>query len=364
MFAQRAPALPPVSVMPRLARTVLLAAALSAGCGGRADELVIVVIPKGMTHEHWQSVRRGAERCAADLAASEGRRVRIIFDGPLRERDAMEQIRIVDRRVATGADGLVLAPQHSRTMTACVRRAADAGLPVVVIDSGLADPDHFVKYVATDNYRGGCLAAEHLIGELKKRGKDRPKLILFRYAVGSESTEQREKGFEDTAKRLCPDAVWLSTDRYAGATRDSAMREAGPLVLQFRDRVDGIFAPNESSASGMVDVLRSQELNGKVLVMGFDASKPLLQSIQSGDVVGSVLQDPYRMGYLSTWCCVRHRLGEDVNAHRTQMDLSTGEYVVTRDNVESEAVRGLFDPELQARRVIDPPHFPKRGATP
>lgn len=287
--------------------------------------------------------------------------MRIIFDGPLRERDAMEQIRIVDRRVATGADGVVLAPQHSRTMTACVRRAADAELPVVVIDSGLADMSHVVKYVATDNYRGGCLAAEQLLGELKKRGKDKPRLILFRYAVGSESTEQREKGFEDTARRLCPDAVWLSTDRYAGATRDSAMREAGPLVFQFRDQVDGIFAPNESSASGMVDVLRSQGLNGKVPVMGFDSSKPLLQAIRSGDVVGSVLQDPYKMGYLSTWCAVRYRLGEDVSAGRTQMDLSTGEYVVTRDNVDSEEIRGLFDPELQARRVMKPPHFPPRG---
>lgn len=347
----------------RLRLYLLLATALSAGCGGRLDELVIVVIPKGMTHEHWQSVRRGAERCAADLAA-EGVRVRIIFDGPLRERDAIEQIRIVDRRVATGADGIVLAPQHSRTMTACVRRAADAGVPVVVIDSGLADPDHFVKYVATNNYNGGVLAAEHLLDELRKRGKHAPKLILFRYAVGSESTEQREKGFEDTVRRECKDAEWLSTDRYAGATRDSAMREAGPLVFQFRDRVDGIFAPNETSASGMVDVLRSQGLNGKVLVAGFDSSQPLLQAIRSGDVVGSVLQDPYRMGYLSTWCAVRHKLGEDVNAGRTAMDLSTGETFVTRLTIDSVKVRELFDPALQAVRPMNPPRFPKRGAAP
>ena len=40
--------------------------------------------------------------------------------------------------VLTGADGIVLAPQHSRTMTACVRRAADAGLPVVVVDTNVA----------------------------------------------------------------------------------------------------------------------------------------------------------------------------------------------------------------------------------
>src|SRR5829696_244161 len=150
--------------MPRPVYFLLFAALpLVFGCGGPKPQFTIVVIPKGLTHEHWQSVHRGAERCAADLEKEEGISVRIIFDGPLRERDAMEQIRIVDRRVATGASGIVLAPQHSGTMTACVKRTAQAVVPVVVIDSGLTETDHYVKYVATDNYRGGCLAAEHLI---------------------------------------------------------------------------------------------------------------------------------------------------------------------------------------------------------
>jgi ribose transport system substrate-binding protein len=286
----------------------------------------------------------------------------VIFDGPLRERDAMEQIRIVDRRTATGAHGIVLAPQHSRTMTACVKRAADAGLPVVVIDSGLAETEHFIKYVATNNFNGGCLAAEHLYGELVKAGKPYPKLVLFRYAVGSESTDERERGFEQTMRRLAPDAVWLSTDKYAGSTRDSAMREAGPIVQQFGDRVDAIFAPNESSASGMLDVLRSHGLNRKVLLMAFDASKPLLQAIQEGDVVGSVLQDPYRMGYLSTWCCVRHLVGEAINPPGSAKELWTGEFVITSRNVLDPHTLGLFDPATQAARVIDKPRFPKRGA--
>src|SRR5215207_9419666 len=135
--------------MPRPVYFLLLAALpLVFGCGGPQPQFTIVVIPKGLTHEHWQSVRRGAERCAADLQAEDGIQVRIIFDGPLRERDAVEQIRIVDRRVATGANGVVLAPQHSRTMTACVKRAADAGTPVVLLDTGLVEMDHAVKFVA------------------------------------------------------------------------------------------------------------------------------------------------------------------------------------------------------------------------
>ena len=89
------------------------------GCDGRpADEVTIVVVPKGMTHEHWQSVHRGAARCATDLEGEV--RVRIVFDGPLRERDTMEQIRIVDRRVATGARGLVpVSYTHLTLPTIC-----------------------------------------------------------------------------------------------------------------------------------------------------------------------------------------------------------------------------------------------------
>ncbi len=346
--------------MPRLPAIIAAAAvAFAPGCSGPAERFTVVVVPKGLSHEHWQSVHRGAERCAADLLAEEGVSVRVIFDGPLRERDAVEQIRIVDRRVATGADAVVLAPQHSRTMAACVERATEAGVPVVLIDSGLAERSGTIKYVATDNYNGGRLAGEHLVAELRKAGKTKPRLILFRYAVGSESTEQREKGFEDAVKTLCPDVEWLSMDKYAGATRDSAMREAGPLVLQFRDRVDGVFAPNESSASGMLDVLRSQGLARRVLLMGFEASKPLLQAVGDGEVVGSILQDPYRMGYLSTWVCVRHLLGEDVSVGG--YSLSTGEFLVTAGNVGSEATLGLYDPAAQARRVIDKPRFPKRA---
>src|SRR5947207_467070 len=73
-------------------------------------------------------------------------------------------------------------------------------IAAVIRDCGRDEPGLYAKSVGTDNYNGGKLAAEHLLASLAKQGKTAPKLALFRYQPGSESTEQREKGFLDRVK--------------------------------------------------------------------------------------------------------------------------------------------------------------------
>lgn len=338
-------------------------------CGGsRQDHKYrIAVIPKGLTHEFWQSIHRGAERAAVDLK-QQGLNVQIIWSGPKKESDSQEQISIVDLQVGKQVSGIVLAPQHSQTMVGPVEHAVKDGIPVVIIDSGLAREDLIVKYVATDNYNGGRLAAERLLKVLEAAGKPAPKIILMRYQVGSESTEQREKGFIDVIetridqqkKASLPTVVWLSNDKYAGATTDSAEREAGPLLTRLQGQgIDGIFTPNESSTNGMLNALRNQGLNQKVKLVGFDSSEPLLQALEDGNVDALIVQDPYRMGYLGVWTMVQHLEGYDVtpDGKKTQ---STGENVITRENLNAPETRGLFDPEMQKQRTIATPAYPKR----
>lgn len=360
--------------MPRKAYLALaIVACLLGGCSrpNTSFKYRLAVIPKGMTHEFWQSIHRGAERAAADLGA-EGVSIYIDWDGPQKESDAREQINLVSLKSGTGINGLVLAPQDSKRMVDCVAQTVDRGIPVVIIDSGLdpealkARPNLIVKYVATNNYNGGRLGAKRLLEVLAKEGKKAPNIILFRYAVGSESTEQREQGFldyvheqiEKQKKAGEPTITLLSTDQYAGATVGDAARNAGPLLIAHKDKLDGIFAVNESSSTGLLNALRGQGRNGKVRYVTFDSSEPLVQAIREGDVDGTVVQDPYRMGYLGVWTMVKHLEGYDVSADG--QNLGTGEYVVTKDNLDSEATRELFDPDAQAKRTIQKPEFKKK----
>jgi ribose transport system substrate-binding protein len=343
------------------------------GCGPKgkdtssgSQKYIIAVVPKGVTHEFWKSIERGARRAAADLA-EQGISVQILFEGPRKESDLQEQNSIVQQMATSrGIHGLVLAPQDSKNSVPVVQEVVERKISVVIIDSGLDQPDLMIKYVATDNYNGGKIAAEHLLAVLAKDGKTAPKLGLLRYAVGSESTEQREKGFMDRInletmeqkKAGKPTVEIVSDNIYAGATVDSAQSVTGPWLIQYKNKMDGVFAVNESSTSGLLNALRSQGLNKKIHLVGFDSAEPLLDAVEQGDIDGLVVQDPYRMGYLGVWTMVRHLERDDVSVGGK--NLPTGEHLLTKENLHSTQTRERFDPELQAKRTIALPSFKKK----
>ena len=151
----------------------------------------------------------------------------------------------------------------------------------------------------------------------------------------------------------------VSDDKYAGATVETAEREAGPLLNQLSGQgIDGIFAVNESATSGMLNAMRKQDLNRKIHLVGFDSSEPLLKAVRDGDVDGLVVQDPYRMGYLGVWTLIKHLRGYDVGRSREQ--LGTGEVYLTKDNLDDAEMKGRFAEEFQAKRKIERPEFLKK----
>jgi ribose transport system substrate-binding protein len=213
--------------------------------GAKTKKWRVIVIPKGTTHEFWKAFHAGALKAADELG-----NVEVIWMGPQKEDDRVQQIALVQSAVAAGVDGIVLAPLDSHALVQPVEAAIARGIPVVILDSGL-ETNKMVSFIATDNYHGGVLAAQRLGEVLKGQGK----VILLRYAVGSESTEQREKGFTDTLAKEFPAISLLSDTEYAGPTSDSAQQRSQSLVTRYRGQVDGIFCPNESSTFGMLRAL-------------------------------------------------------------------------------------------------------------
>src|SRR2546427_6332905 len=315
-----------------------------AGCGRQSEggsatsdekSYTIAVIPKGTTHEFWKSIHAGAVKAQQEFNGK-GVKVEVIWKGPLREDDRDQQIQVVENFTSKRVSGIVLAPLDSQALVSPVASAVQAGIPVVIIDSGLKS-DQYVSFVATDNYKGGQLAGEHLAKLLGGKGN----VILLRYAVGSASTEAREAGFLDVLKKF-PDLKLISSDQYAGATRETAYQASQNLLNRFGNEVEGIFCPNEPATIAMTKALRDiGKAGGKVKMIGFDAGSQSVLDMKKGDVQGLVVQNPVLMGYLGVKTMVKHLQGEKVENR-----LDTGVVLVTPENMEQPEIREWLHPPL------------------
>lgn len=318
-------------------RSLLFILSLCAAVAAQAADYRIAVVPKGTTHEFWKSIHAGAIKASRELK-TEGVNAEIIWKGPLREDDREQQVQVVENFIARRVSGVVLAPLDARALARPAEMAVRAGIPVVIIDSALNSTAP-ASTVSTDNYKGGQIGARRLAELLGGKGK----VILLRVLAGSSSTEQREAGFLDTITKEFPGIEVISSDQHAGATRDTAYRAAQNLLNRFGREVEGVFAPNESSATGMLLALRDGGLaGGKVKFVGFDTGTQTVAALRSGDIQGLVVQNPFKMGYLGVKTMVAALQGKSV-----EKDIDTGCELITDENIDEPAMADLIKPPLE-----------------
>lgn len=295
----------------------------------------IGVVPKGTTHEFWRSVHAGARK-AVEEASQGGTRVEMIWKGPLREDDREQQIQVVEGFTSQGVDGLVLAPLDEDALVRPVEEARRMKIATVIIDSALAS-DAIVSFVATDNRKGGELAADRLGSLLSGKGR----ILVLRYQEGSASTYDREEGFLERLKAAYPDVQVLSSDQHGGATRETAKRASENLLNRFGEQIQGVFAPNESTTTGMLLALQDAGLAGRVSFVGFDASPAFLDAMRRRELHGIVLQDPYKMGYLGV-----KTLLEQLEGRAPARRVDTGVALATPETMDEPALHALLHPTL------------------
>ena len=320
-----------------LAAVVLIAAA---ACGGNQSasssdsSLSVAMIPKGTTHNFWQSIHAGATRAGKELG------VEVIWRGPLREDDRDSQVSEIEGFISRGVSGIAIAPLDEAALVGPVNDAMSRNIPVVIFDSGLKG-DNYVSFVATDNVKGGQLGGERLIEAMGGKGK----VVLLRYAEGHDSTSKREEGFL-AAMAAHPTVEVVSSNQYVGTDVEGAYKRTESILSGYKKpdgslSIDGIFCANESSTFAAMRVLKDNGWAGKLHFVGFDSSDNLVKGLQDGTLDGLVVQDPVKMGYLAIKTLVEHIRGQPVERR-----IDTGVQVVTRENMEQPAMKELIHPDL------------------
>lgn len=285
----------------------------------------IAVIPKGQAHLFWQSVHAGA------VAAAREAQVEIVWNGPVTETDYSAQQRIVETMITQRVDAIVLAPIDKTAMVGVVDRAAAAGIPVVIFDSGV-DSQNFVSQVATDNYAAGRLGAERVARILGGKGK----VAMVAVQPGAASTMLREQGFEEAIKAY--PGIRIVDKRFGMADFAKSLTISENMLTAYPD-LDAFFASNESSTVGAVQALKQRK--SKVRLVGFDWSPALLEDLEKGVIDSLIAQDPFRMGYESLQAAVKKLSGgtpEKIN--------NLAPLVVTAENLKDAAVEKQLHPDL------------------
>ncbi len=307
--------------MIRHSACVLLACLLLTACQG-SKKKVIAVVPKGTSHLFWQSVQAGAIAAGRDLG------VEVLWNGPSQETEYSRQIQIVDSMVARHVDGLAVAATDKTALSQPIERAAKAGIPVTVFDSGV-DTSDYLTFVATNNYEGGQMAARKLAELAHGKGK----VALLMNAPGSASTMERERGFEDAMAKEFPEIKIVA--RQFGMSDRAKARDAA------HDDLAGMFASAEPSSVGAALAIKARGLTEKVNLVAFDSTEGMVEDLKIGAIDAMVVQDPFRMGYQAVKTQVDHLRGITVPK---RLDLSAR--VITKPDLDKPDVKELLFPDL------------------
>lgn len=249
-----------------------------------AKDYTLPVVSKGFQHEFWQTVKMGTEAAAKELGDKTS------YVGPADETQIAEQIQLVENTMAKKPNGLLLAALDENALAPLVETANSRGIKVVTFDSGVNSTIP-ASFVATNNRKAGAQAADALAEQVGGKGK----VGIIAHVAGTSSAIERSEGFATQMKEKYPDIKVLPV-QYSDGDPQKAMDKTIDMV-QANPDLAGIYATNEGATLGVANAIDSQNLKGKVKVIGFDSTEAIVNFLKNGVIQGFMVQDAFQIGY-------------------------------------------------------------------
>ncbi len=338
-----------------LSLALVLVLALGCVSFASADGMYISVISKGEQHAFWQAVRKGCE----DAAAQYG--VEMFYYGPPSESDIPLQVDALKAEMAKGPAALALAALSTDSVMEQLQECLDKKIAVIGFDSGVPNAPEGAIYAtaSTNNQNAAALAADELFklegfkDKLVAATPEAPVVIaVLSQDATSESVTGRTTGFVNRMTDLCKEVGAVSIEGHdlwavpvegapikifvsvSATTNIEDTKNAADAVLNM-EGIYAVFCSNEGTVNGLLAAtadgsdLADGARYADVIVAGFDAGKPQKNAVRNGWFVGSVTQDPYRIGFLAVELAYKAASGEEVT------DVDTGAQWYTKENIDN-----------------------------
>jgi erythritol transport system substrate-binding protein len=244
---------------------------------------VIAIITPSHDNPFFKAEADGAAAKAVEL----GYEVMVL----VHDDDANKQNELFDSAIAAGVKAIILDNAGADASVAAVQKAKDAGIPSFLIDREITATGVAVSQIVSNNYQGAQLGAEEFVKLMGEAGD-------YAELVGKESDTNagiRSKGYADVISQY-PDlksvarqtANWSQTEAY---TVMESMLQANPGIK-------GVISGNDTMAMGAWAALEAAGRTD-VIVVGFDGSNDVRDSILKGGIKATVLQPAYAQAQMA-----------------------------------------------------------------
>jgi len=291
--------------------------------------LTVAFVPKALNSPFWAEMQEAAEK----EAAAQG--IHLISLAAERETDVERQYQIIENLIQQKVDAILLSPSGSKELVPAIRKANDANIPVLLLDTRIDEVAAasvgavVLTYIGSDNFEGGAVAGRYLAATLGGSGE----VAIIEGISGHETADQRRLGFlEGVAEHH---GIRVVASQTANWERALAYNVAENL-LQAHPEIDAIFAANDEMALGALEAIAAARRLEDVDVIGFDVIPDALTNIRSGRLLGSVAQFPGEMGRLG----VLHAVELLQNGTLPPQEILTRVELIDLDNIEVFAKQG------------------------
>lgn len=203
------------------------------------------------------------------------------------QNDSAKQINDVEDLMQQGVDILLINPTDSAAISTAVQSANNINIPVITLDRS-ADKGKVETLVASDNIKGGEMAADYMVQQLGENVQ----VAELEGVPGASATRERGQGFHNVADQKL-NVIAKQTadfDRTKGLTVMENLIQANPDIK-------AVFAHNDEMALGAVEAINS---SGKdIMVIGFDGNDDAINAIKSGEMEATIAQQPNLIGKLA-----------------------------------------------------------------
>lgn len=303
------------------ASTTTTAAPGAGGTTAKASKNYNITYVQGITgNPFFTSVTCGAQAEAKALG------VTFNYQGG-KDYSPESQTPILNAVIAKKPDGIIISPMAGQAMVPPLSQAKAAGIKTTFVDSTAADASLASSFVTSDNAAGGALAADK-IGELLG-GKG--KVIVMGATPGISTTDARQKGFEAEIKAKYPNVTLLPT-QFSQSQPATATTKLSAVIAKNSD-LGAVFAVSTQEVEGVSVAVKTAGKAGKIKIVGFDTSDPIIESVKAGTVTGLVVQEPLAMGKLAL-----DQLVAALDGKPTRPLINTPFVFLTKDNASDPAV--------------------------